>query len=296
VDEDLLYTVTARGDVVCLQVADGKEVWRKSYRRDFGGQATNRGYADRPFVDGDRLICAPGGNLTAVVALNKKTGAVHWRCSIEGELSSDCAATVISNAWDVRHYVVFLRGAVVGVSARDGRLLYSYDRIANGTANNYTPMVLGNYVLLASGHGKGLALLELHKDGDGLRAQEVYFKQMNLSGWHEGTVVLGDHLYVSANGLTCIEWKTGKVVWQAPGTRPTNLTCADGFLYLRSRQGTIDLVEATPSAYRHKGTFQFPGAVPRDSSTVPVITGGRLFVRDEDVLFCYDVLDRRGAK
>jgi tetratricopeptide (TPR) repeat protein len=299
VDGDRLYAVTARGELVCLKTAGGKEVWRKSYPKDFGGKAPGWGYSDRPLVDGDRLICAPGGATATVLALNKKTGATLWKCPLDDKLLAGYAATVVAEVGGVRHYVAFLHGAVVGVAARDGKLLWRYDRIANRTANNYTPIVHGDHVFLASGYGSGMALLKLAADRRAVRAEEVYFDRQPLPPWHEGTVLVGKHLYLGASrGFTCVEFKTGKVVWQQRGAvgGVVNLVFADGHLYLRSQQGKVALVEATPKAYRLKGTLQIPGARPKPGSTAPVVTGGRLYLRDDDVLFCYDVKEGPARK
>jgi outer membrane protein assembly factor BamB len=298
VDDDRLYAVTARGELVCLHTVNGKERWRISYPKDLGGKAYPWGYSDRPLIDGDRLICTPGGASATVAALDKKTGKVLWKCPIEGSLSAGYAATVLVEVGGAPHYVAFLQSAVVGIS-RTGKLLWRYDRIANRTANNYTPIVRREYLFLASGYGMGIALLKLQATKDGVSAKEVYFQKETLPPWHEGTVLVGEHIYIgTTSGMACFQWNTGKVVWKDRGAVGglVNLVYADGHLYLRSQQGKVALIEATPAGYRLKGTLDIPGAKPKPGSTAPVVAGGRLYLRDDDLLFCYDVLEGSTTK
>jgi outer membrane protein assembly factor BamB/precorrin-6B methylase 2 len=292
VDDDRLYVVTARGDLICLRAADGKELWRKSYPNDFGGRSGPWGYCDRPLVDGERLICAPGGARAAVVALNKKDGAVIWKCETSGNDSPSYSATVVTEAAGIRQYIVFLHGSVVGLRADDGKALWSYDRPANWMGSTYAPLVRGDLVFCASGYGSALALLKVIAEKGSVRAEEVYFRKQAMPAWHDTTVLLGDHVYAGTrSAMACIEWTTGKVLWEDRGAVGGNVsvTCADGHLYLRSQDGKVALIEATPKAHVLKGLLSIPGAGAKPGSTAPVVAGGRLYLRDDDVLFCYDV-------
>jgi outer membrane protein assembly factor BamB/precorrin-6B methylase 2 len=295
VDDDRLYAVTGAGDVVCLRSADGREVWRESYPRDLDGQADNFGWCDRPLVDGDRLVCVPGGK-GGVVALDKRTGAVVWKCALPGDHPAGYSTTVLAEPENRRHYVAFPLGVVAGVSP-EGKLLWTYDKLPVRTANSHTPLVRGNRLFCASGYGAGLALLTLTAEKDGVRAAEVYARRQVLPPWHDSTLLVGDHVYAGmGRDLACLELATGKVVWRDPGAVGgyVSVTCADDHLYLRNQEGKVALVEANPEGYRRKGVMQIPGAVPKAGSTAPVVAGGRLYLRDEDVLFCYDVRQEAG--
>jgi outer membrane protein assembly factor BamB len=293
VDEDRLYAVTARGDLICLQSADGKELWRKNYVQDFEGKKGVWGYCDYPLVDGDRLICAPGGAKATLVALNKRTGDVIWRCAIPSDDASGYAATTVSD-FGIRHYINFLGGGVVGVAEKDGKLLWRYDKAANRLANIYTPFADGDFVFCASGYGSGIALLKLSRDGDGLQVREQYFSKRSLPPWYSNAIYREGHVYLGTNGwLECVALETGETVWQERGSigGPSNSVWADGRFYLRYSQGQVLLVEATPRGYAEKGRLQIPGAEEKRGSVAPVIAGGRLYLRDDDLLFCYDVLE-----
>jgi outer membrane protein assembly factor BamB len=293
VDEDRLYAVTARGDLICLQSADGKELWRKNYVQDFEGKKGVWGYCDYPLVDGDRLICAPGGAKATLVALNKKAGDVIWKCAIPSGDAAGYAATTVSD-FGVRHYINFLGGGVVGVAAKDGKLLWRYDKAANTLANIYTPFAGGDFVFCASGYGSGIALLKLARDGDGLQVREQYFSKRSLPPWYSNAIYREGHVYLGmTEWLECVALETGETVWKERGSigGPSNSVWADGRFYLRYSQGQVLLVEATPKGYAEKGRLQIPGAVEKRGSVAPVVAGGRLYLRDDDLLFCYDVLE-----
>src|SRR5262249_15459417 len=152
VDGELVYVLGLGSDLVCLEAATGKERWHKSLLHDFKGSPGDWGYSESPLIDGDKLLCTPGGKEATLVALNKKTGELLWKGVVpEGDdaaYSSIVAATVDGK----RHYVQFLGDGVVGLAA-DGTFLWRYNKPANGTANCATPLVHDNQVFAASAYG-----------------------------------------------------------------------------------------------------------------------------------------------
>jgi outer membrane protein assembly factor BamB len=302
VDGPLVYALGPHGDLVCLEASDGREVWRRGIERDFGGRMhSGWGYSESLLVDGSKLVCTPGGNDAALVALDKKSGREIWRASIPelGSQGGDGAAyssIVTTNGGGVRQYVQLMGRGLVGVDARTGRFLWGYNRVANGTANIPTPVVSGDYVFCSSGYQAGAALLKLVAVGNGVRADEVYFLEgRTFQNHHGGMILLGDYLYAghghNAGAPTCLEWKTGKIVWRhnrGPGTGSAAVAYADGSLYFRFQNGLMALIAATPAGYEEKGTFEIPG-VQEPSWSHPVVAGGRLYLREQDALFCYDV-------
>jgi outer membrane protein assembly factor BamB len=292
VDGDQLYAVTARGELVCLKTTDGTIVWRKSYPTDFEGHSGRWGWCDRPLVDGDRLICTPGGTKHSVVALDKKTGALVWSCTVPDSPAAAYSATTIAEVGGVRHYVAFLSRGLAGIAAKDGTYLWGYARIANSIANTYTPLVRGDLVFCANGYNTGMALLRLTAAGEKVRAEEVWFLKKALPPWHDGAILVGAHAYVGAGqDVQCVELATGKVVWQQRGAvgGAVSLAAAAGKLYLLSAKGEAALVEASPEGYTLRGKLQLPEAAPKPGATAPVVAGGRLYLRDDDRLFCYDI-------
>lgn len=301
VDGDLVYAVSSTGDLVCAKVADGAEVFRKSYTADYKGSVPTWHYCDSVLIDGDRLICTPGSAEATVVAINKKTGAELWRSAIPngGGSGFGYASPVISEAGGVRQYVQLLGAGtgIVGIRATDGKLLWQYAKVANGTASIPTPIVMGDLVFCSSGYGTGSALLKLQRDGDGVKAEEQYFLKANvLENHHGGMVRVGDFVYCghkhNEGFPICVEIKSGKPAWggnmRGPGSGSAAVVYADGRLYFRYQNGLMALIDASTEGYSLKGTFTIP-ETGGPSWSHPVVAGGKLYLREQNNLFVYDV-------
>lgn len=303
VDGNLVFAVGLQGDLVSATADMGKEVWRKNYAGDFGGQMMSSwGFSESPLVDGDRVICTPGGGRAMLTALDKQTGKVAWSAPMAGggpagKDGAGYSSVVVSEACGVRQYVQLVGRGVVSVSAKDGTPLWTYNRIANGTANIPTPIVKGDYVFCSSGYDDGgTALLKVNKGRAGLSVDEVYyFKAREMQNHHGGMILLGNHVYMGHghnNGFPmCVEFLTGKVAWKpgrGAGSGSAAIAYADGNLYFRYEDATMALIEATPKDYNLKGSFRI--ASRNDKSWPhPVISHGKLYLRDQDELHCYDV-------
>jgi outer membrane protein assembly factor BamB len=242
------------------------------------------------------------------VAADKKTGATIWRATIPdlGPRGKDGAAyssVVVSNALGVRQYVQLLGRGLVGIRASDGKFLWGYNRVANDVANISTPIVRANWVFASTGYQTGSAMLELRKAGEGIEAKELYFLGSNvLQNHHGGLVLVANHLYAghghSKGFPICVEFTTGKVAWggdiRNAGSGSAAVLYADGNLYFRYQNGVVLLIQATPEGYRERGSFTIPD-VKNPSWPHLVIAGGRLFVREQDTLYCHDLRRARSA-
>ena len=303
IDGDRLYAIASSGKIVCLKTTDGSEVWSKDFAAEWGGRMMSRwGFSESPLVDGDLVVCTPGGTQALIVALDKRTGKEVWRTSVPnskgGKGGAGYSSMVVSNACGIKHYVQLVGSGAVGVRARDGKYLWGYNRVANGTANIPTPIISGDYVFCSTGYQTGAALLKLVKDGEGIKCEEQYFLDGKTLQNHHGQMILKDgYIYCGHghnNGLPiCVEMDSGKVIWggseRGPGSGSAAITYADGNLIFRYQSGEVALIEATPSAYRLKGTFK-PDYISRNPCWAqPVVIDGRLYLRDQDKLMCYDV-------
>ncbi|HLY74764.1 MAG TPA: PQQ-binding-like beta-propeller repeat protein [Planctomycetota bacterium] len=289
VDGEVLYALGRGGALVCLQTSDGKEVWRREMRKDFGGRVGGWEYSESPLVDGDRLIVTPGGTSATLAAMNKKTGATVWQSAIPDDLHAEYSSIIAADVQGTRQYIQFLNRCVVGVAAADGRFLWSFAKPANKTANCSTPIYSEDHVFAASAYGNGGGLARLSKDGDLFRADEVYFTK-KMKNHHGGMVLVDGYLYGSDEGqLTCMEWKTGVVKWQARQPGKGSICYADGHLYYRNEggKGSVFLVEANPEKYLEAGRFDPAERTKLPSWAHPVIANGKLYLRDQDVLLCY---------
>jgi outer membrane protein assembly factor BamB len=303
VDEGLVYALGREGDLVCCEAETGDEVWRKSYRNDFKGKMMSGwGYSESPLIDGDNLICTPGAKDAIMAALDKKTGREIWTTQMPqnvGNQGGDGAAyssIVISNAGGVKQYVQLTGRGVISADAKTGKLLWGYNKIANGTANIPTPIVDGNYVFCSTGYGTGAALLQITKNRNQLQAREVYFlKADDFQNHHGGMILLDGFIYCGHghnNGFpVCLNMKTGKQVWNAgrgPGSGSAAVVYADGHLYFRYQNGVMALIEANPKAYKLKGQFKL-ASNNGESWPHPVIHEGKLYLRDQGTLLCYNI-------
>lgn len=295
VDGDRVYALGQAGDLVCLDAADGGVRWRKNLKTDFGGKCGGWAYTESPLVDGDRLVCTPGAKDATLVALDKQTGAVLWKCAAPiSDTTAGYSSVVVAEVGGVRLYVQLLAGGVVGVAAKDGKYLWKYEKLGRNTANIPTPIVLGDRVFCSAGYGKGGALLQLVPEGEGVAAREVWFNQA-LTNKHGGLVAVGDYVYGDQDDRgapLCADLKTGKVVWQrkgrGSGAGSASVAYADGRLYVRYDNGVTALVEASPKGYREDGAFMIPRHEGQ-SWAHPVVAGGRLYLREGATLYCYDV-------
>lgn len=294
VDGDRVYVVTPHGDLVCAGI-DGAERWRKNMKSDFEGKKGDGwGYSESVLIDGDRLICTPGGTKNTMVALDKVTGNLVWSSAREGDRGAGHSSIVISEIGGTRVYVQTTAGGALGVRARDGSLMWSYE-IERTTAVIPTPIVRDDLVFFAAGYKRGGALLRQVSSGTGnVSVEEIYGVNTKLANKHGGIVLIGDHLYGDSDdkGMPfCAELMTGEIKWQARGSgkRSANLVAADGFLYFRYSDGTLALVKATPDGYEESGLLKIPGSDGQPSWSHSVILDGRLYLREGDNLLCYDL-------
>lgn len=303
VDNGLVYALGRDGDLVCCETETGDEVWRKNFKQDFGGDMMSGwGFSESPLIDGDLLICTPGARDAILAALDKKTGQVKWKTALPqnvGNQGGDGAAyssVVISNAGGVKQYVQLTGRGVISADAKTGKLLWGYNKIANGTANIPTPIVDGNNVFCSTGYGTGAALLTISKNRNQLQAREVYFLNADDFQNHHGGMILHEGFIYCGHGHNngfpmCINMKTGKQAWnggRGPGSGSAAVVYADGHLYFRYQNGVMALIEANPKAYKLKGQFKLASS-NGESWPHPVIHEGKLYLRDQGTLLCYNI-------
>jgi outer membrane protein assembly factor BamB len=298
VDGDVLYALGSDGDLACLAVADGNVRWQKNLRREFGGKPGKWAYAESPLIDGDVLVCTPGGNQATIVALNKSSGEVIWKSAVPGGDEAAYASVIVVETGGLKQYVQFLQNGVVGVDAGSGKFLWRYERTAQGSpANIPTPVAFENLVYSAAGRSGG-GLVRLAVSQKEVDAEQVYFTQ-ELPTAIGGSVRIGDLMYgTNGGGLVCAEFATGDVKWQDRSIGAASVVFADGLLFLHGENGEVALVEATPEEYREKGRFtppERPAAAERSRSKAwayPALADGRLYIHDWGTLWCYDVKQR----
>jgi outer membrane protein assembly factor BamB len=241
-------------------------------------------------VDGPHVIVSPGGSGAGMVKLDKMTGKTVWTSK---DLSDPAgySSPIVADVGGVRTYLTFTAGAGVGVRASDGKLMFRYPNAANNVANITTPIFSDNKVFFTSAYDTGGGLVDLTAQNGEVKAKEVYFTR-NMKNHHGGVVLVGGYLYgFNDSILTCLEFATGKQMWRDRSVGKGSVTYADGNLYIQGENNVVGLAEASASGYKEKGRFQIADkGLP--SWAHPVVSGARLYVRNQDTLSAYDIKGR----
>jgi outer membrane protein assembly factor BamB len=286
VDGDRLYALGGNGDLTSMEVQSGRIIWSMNILQKFGGANIKWGISESPLVIGEKVLVNAGGPGASVVALNKKDGSLIWKSQSDQAGYSSGMPVKLNNTTQV---VFFTDSRAIGLDLNTGKFLWEYARASNKVANVATPVVRGNRVFVSSDYGTGAALVEVTADGS---AKEVYFTK-KMRNHHSSSILIGDYLYGFSSGiLTAMRFDTGEVAWEDRSVGKGSLVYADGNLYAFSEKGVVALVEASPTGYREKGRFELQqGSLP--TWTHPVVAGGRLYLRDEDTIYAYDVKEKK---
>lgn len=294
VDGNFVYALGGQGNLICASVADGKIAWQKSMK-DFGGKTPGWGYTESVLVDGDKMLCTPGGSQGAIIALNKKTGATIWQSKdfTDGaQYSSIMPATLNGKP----QYVQLTMKSIVGLDAANGDKLWRVE-FPGRVAVIPTPIISGNQVYVTAGYGVGCLSVKINPDNSvtGLYTNKV------MKNHHGGAILIEGHVYGHSDGTgwVCQNFATGAEVWaEKNALKKGAVGYADGMLYCLSEDnGTVVLAEASPKAWKEASRFKLdPQTTQRKPQgriwTHPVIVDGKLYLRDQELLSCYDVKAR----
>jgi outer membrane protein assembly factor BamB len=279
------------GDLVCADSNSGAIRWHKNLKDDFDGKMMSGwGYAESPLVDANNVICTPGGAKGTMIALDLKTGEPVWRCK---ELTDPASYSSIVEATigDRKQYIQLTGEHVFGVAADDGKLLWQAKREGR-TAVIPTPIVKDDEVFVTSGYNAGCNLFKITGSGDKFEAKELYASR-NMSNHHGGVVLVNGYIYGAKDPgiLTCLDFQTADIKWKNRSLGKGAVSYADGKLYLREENsGQMGLIDATPDGYHLISTFDQPDRDKKYKAWPhPAIANGHLYLRDQDVLLCYDI-------
>lgn len=303
IEDGRIYVLGQYGDFVCV-TTDGEELWRTHYVDDLNGIMPKWGYSESPLIDGDQILCEPGGPEATLVALDKKTGQQKWACHVPAgkfnprygnESAAGYSSAIVIDFEGIRQYVQFTSTTLAGISAADGKLLWRYDHPANThRIPCSTPIYQDGLVFASTAYDSGGGAVKLRKTKDGgVEADEVYFSP-EMKNQHGGMIVVDGCLYGAAGGnrggfLVCLDFQTGDVLWRERDAPKGSLMMADGRLYLRAESGTMILIEPNRREYVERGRFEQPDRTREPAWTHPVVANGKLYIRDQNQLFCYKV-------
>ncbi len=286
IDAGRLYIVSCDGLVACYDAkAGGEPKWTRRMR-EFGGKSGSWGYSESVLIYKDLAIVTPGRR-NCIVALDKATGKTVWTSTgFSGTAGyGSCIAVTLEG---VEMIIAGTADGIVGVSAKDGRTLWSNDFCRGNTANCPTPAYADGYVFWANGYGKGGICLKLAVADGKVTATEAW-KTRDMNCHHGGYVIEKGYIYGNnGGGWACLKLEDGTPAWRERGVGKGSVCFADGMLYLFSeRNGEIGLAPATPEGLNVVSRFRVAGSGP--SWAHPVVTGGRLYLRYDTNLYCFDV-------
>jgi len=286
-DQNRVYALAENGELACVDFEGGSTIWQRNILKEFGGQNPNWLLSESPLVDGNQLIVTPGGPDASIVALDKQTGKTIWTSKGLSDPAgySSCISTDFN---DIHMILAFTAKAAVAVRAADGVLMWRYEPVANKTANVATPVIKGDKVFYTSAYRTGGALLQLQPDGGRVKVEEVYFSK-EMQNHHGGVVLLDGYIYgFSQSVLSCVKFETGELVWRDRSVGKGALTYADGNLYLLGEDNAVGLAKASPEGYQELGRFKIEDQ-GWPSWAHPVVSGGRLYIRNQGTLTCYNI-------
>jgi outer membrane protein assembly factor BamB len=295
IDGNRLYHENAHDEVVCLDSKTGKKIWGLNMASEYDGRRGGYGRAESLWIDGDHLICSPGGEC-AVAALDKGTGRTVWKSASAGEPASYVSPIVVEYR-GLRMILTMSEKSLIGVNADSGDLLWRFEHYTpRYVANCVTPIYHDGHVFISGGYGKGSVLLKVNVDGQEATMEPVW-RTKNLDNRHGGVILLSGYLYGASHASNsakwvCLDWKTGQVMYAQRGVGQGSLACADGMLYTLSEHRTIGLVKPTPAGHQVVSQFKIPEGGEGPTWAHPVVCGGRLYVRHGDRLYAYDAQAR----
>jgi outer membrane protein assembly factor BamB len=303
IDGERLYHKTPLGDVVCLNALTGKMIWGPvNILEKFKSKNIHWALSESLLIDGDNVICCPGGPIAAVVAFNKMTGKLVWQSEnskgpeVEGEDESDLAgysSPILVEYGGLRIILTMTGKALIGVNADTGKLLFRFSNANSNGTNVANPIFHEGQVFISNGYKGSSAMVKLTVKGDKVTATEVWHSD-ELDNHHGGVILVDGYLYGAAHRCNrakwiCLDWKTGEMQYAEVGVGKGSATFAEGMLYTLSSRQKMGLVRATPSGHHLSGEFNIPELAKTTSRSHPVVCGGRLYIRHDEYLFVYDV-------
>ena len=296
IDGDRLYHLNGNGYVVCLNAKTGELIWKLNILEKFQGRNIEWALSESLLVDGQNVICCPGGEEVSMVALDKNTGEIVWTCTGVGD-KPGYVAPIIVNYKGLRQIITVMYGSAIGVAADTGKLLWKYDHPIKYGSNISTPVYHNGRIITFRTFGVGATMLKLNVSGDTCTVEKIW-QTGELDNEHGGVVLVDGYLYGHADGnhkwrhWACLELETGKTMYSVEGlpTKATGTqTYADGMLYLLSDSGVVALMPPDPAGFNIVSQFQLPRVSKGPFWTHPVVCGGILYLRHGDILYAYNV-------
>lgn len=285
VHQERVYLLGPGGELVCLRLDDGKQVWARNVNQDFRVPDSYFGAGSSPIVEGERLLLNVGGPQgSGIVAFSLSDGATQWKSTNEAaSYSSPVAATVDGT----RHLVFVTRLSVVSLDPHDGKVRFRFPFGARGpTVNAANPLVLGDHLFVSASYGVGANWSKIGPR----EATEIWANDDVMSSQYTTCMERDGYLYgidgrqdVGGARLRCFDPRTGKVQWTEEDFGTGNLILVGDKLLVMRTDGDLVVVAAVPEGYRKLGRMPiFDNTV----QALPALSQGLLLVRDTRTLKC----------
>lgn len=284
---DMLYIMSAYGTLTCMNTADGRTIWSVDFMSQHDARNLTWGITENLVHDGNILYCAPGGRDANVVALDRNTGRIIWKSKGSGEKSGYCSPVIV-NLPSRKMLVTIMERSVHGFDAANGELLWKHGHINSYSVHPNVPVYIDGFLYCTIGYGVGGVMLKVSPDGT--KVTEVW-KNAKHDPKIGGFVVLNDRIYGAGDfnrSFFCLDWKTGRIIYQENQLAPSNIIANDGLFYVYAERGTVNLVEPAASGINIISSFKVPlGSGPHWAHLV--IKNKRLYVRHGNSLMVYDI-------
>ena len=285
-----VYHMNPGGRLAAYEARSGRQLWAVDLKSRFDARHGIWAFAENVIVDGEKLLCMPGGPAGRIVALDKHTGQTLWANTEIEHSAAYCSGVVVTHG-GVRQLITMTQRSVVGVDVEDGRLVWSAPFVPASPQNALTPVFRDGCVFVACGHSSGGTLLKI--DPASRTASPVWHRP-DLDDCHSGALLVEGRLYgcacrMGGRNFYCIDFKTGETIKLDETMGKVGITCADGMIYALNHQGTISLLALTPRGFETDGRFELEKKPANSYLAHPVVCGGRLYIRCDQDLYAYDV-------
>ncbi|MEK7752632.1 MAG: PQQ-binding-like beta-propeller repeat protein [Acidobacteriota bacterium] len=285
-----VYHMNPGGRLAAYEARSGRQLWAVDLKSRFDARHGIWAFAENVIVDGEKLLCMPGGPAGRIVALDKHTGQTLWANTEIEHSAAYCSGVVVTHG-GVRQLITMTQRSVVGVDVEDGRLVWSAPFVPASPQNALTPVFRDGCVFVACGHSSGGTLLKI--DPASRTASPVWHRP-DLDDCHSGALLVEGRLYgcacrMGGRNFYCIDFKTGETIKLDETMGKVGITCADGMIYALNHQGTISLLAITPRGFETAGRFELEKKPANSYLAHPVVCGGRLYIRCDQDLYAYDV-------
>jgi outer membrane protein assembly factor BamB len=286
IDGDRLYLMSGLGRLACHEAKTGKPIWHVDTLEKFKGRNIRWGIAESPLIDGEKVICTPGGQDATMVALNKMTGETIWTTKGLSEASAYCSPILVERG-GTRLILTMVEKSIIGVDVDSGKVYWTVPHKVSYDIQAVSPAYKDGLMYVTNGYRHGSHGFALSPDGTSV---EKKWSEKSLDVHHGGVVLVDGNIHgASSNGTwSCLDLATGKVKFTDKLVGKGSVIYVDGMLYGYGEKGQVGLIKIKPDGYELVSSFRVTKG-SKEHWAHPAISDGRLYIRHGEVLMCFDI-------